>query len=300
MHKDGQYRDLQGVVRYEYSPTGILERIVGVYMDVTEILHDRMEVATRGARLLELQSELAHTSRLSAMGEMAAALAHELNQPLTAVGNSVGAIEMILRNDEKPVDRVMRQRVLRAARHAESQAVRAGEIVRRLREFIARGEADTQVENLSLLVDDALALALPNPGAVGVEVRKSIARRASTVLADRIQIQQVMVNLIRNAVEAMRDQEGPRKLAIVAEVREGMSLVRVADNGCGVAEERVEKLFAPFMSTKSEGMGVGLSICRRIVEAHGGELWFESPEEGGAEFRFTLPIIASEAKNVGT
>ncbi len=297
MHADGEYRDLQGVVRYGYDPRGRLDRIIGVCMDVTEILRDRVEVAKRGERLLELQSELAHTSRLSAMGEMAAAIAHELNQPLAAVGTAVGAIEIMVRDQDRPADAARQQRILRAARHAENQVVRAGEILRRLREFIARGEADTQVEDLALLVDDSLALALPNPAAMKVTVSRRIPRAAARVLADRIQVQQVLVNLIRNAVESMRDQPRPGQLSIAAEVRaEGMCLVRVADNGGGVANDSMTTLFSPFVSTKREGMGVGLSICRRIIEAHGGELWFEPGVEGGAEFRFTLPLAPKSAR----
>ncbi len=295
MHRDGQYRDLQGVLRYEYESAGRLSRIVGVYMDVTEVVRDRVEMAARGARLLELQTELTHTSRLSAMGELAAGLAHELNQPLSAVGNSVGAIELMLRNDDKPIDGSLREQLRRAARHAEAQTVRAGQIVRRLREFISRSEADTHVENLASLVDDALALALPNPAAAGIEVDKSIDAEASAVLADRIQVQQVLVNLIRNAVEAMLDQDAPGLLHILAEARDGMALVRVIDNGSGVTDERMSTLFSPFISTKREGMGVGLSLSRRIIESHGGKLWFEPAARAGAEFRFTLPLATVDA-----
>ena len=295
LHSDGQYRDLQGVLRYEYDYRDHLSHIVGVYMDVTDVLRDRMEMAARGAHLLELRAELAHTSRLSAMGELAAGLAHELNQPLTAVGTSVGAIEMMLRDEDKPLDTPVRQRLLRAARLAESQAVRAGEIVRRLREFISRGEADTQVEDLATLVDDSLALALPNPAASGVEVSKSIDPAATSVLADRIQVQQVLVNLVRNAVQAMDKLDRTPKIRIVVEVRGDMSLVRVIDNGAGVTADRMSTLFSPFVSSKRDGMGVGLSICRRLIEGHGGELWFEPDEGGGADFRFTLPLAKVDA-----
>jgi two-component system sensor kinase FixL len=295
MHRDGHYRDLQAVLRYDYGTNGRLSRIAGVYMDVTEMVRDRMEVAARGARLLELQTELTHTSRLSGMGELAAGLAHELNQPLAAVGNSVGAIELMLRDDDSPIEASLRQRLRRAARHAETQTVRAGEIVRRLREFIARSEADSQVEDLTALVDDALALALPDPAATHVEVSKSIRATATAVLADRIQIQQVLVNLIRNAVEAMHDRKRPGMLRIAAEARDGMALVRVMDNGAGVAQDSMGTLFSPFISTKREGMGVGLFISRRIIESHGGKLWFEPVEGGGAEFRFTLPLAMVDA-----
>jgi two-component system sensor kinase FixL len=295
MHHDGRYRDLQGVLRYEYDPEGIMTRIAGAYMDITDAVRDRMEMDARGARLVELQTELAHTSRLSAMGELAAALAHELNQPLAAVGNSAGAIELMLRDDSTLVDASLRQRLRRAAHHAETQAVRAGEIVRRLREFIARGEADSRVEDMTALVDDALALALPNSTANGVEVVRSIAPGASAVLADRIQVQQVLVNLIRNAVEAMLGVERPRLLRITAEAREGMALVRVIDNGAGVSVERLGTLFSPFLSTKRQGMGVGLFVSRHIIESHGGQLWFEPIEAHGAEFCFTLPLAAVQA-----
>jgi two-component system sensor kinase FixL len=289
-HRDGQYRDLQAVLRYDYDAAGRVSRIVGVYMDITEVVRDRMEVAARGARLLELQTELAHTSRLSAMGELAAGLAHELNQPLAAVGNSVGAIEQMLRDDDSPIEDTLRSRLRRASRHAETQIVRAGEIVRRLREFIARKEANTRVEDLTTLVDDALALALPHRAANAIEVDKSIGPAAASVLADRVQVQQVLVNLIRNAAEAMLGLKRPRRLRIVAEASDGMALVRVIDNGAGVAEDDLNALFSPFVSTKTEGMGVGLFVSRRIIEGHGGKLWFEPVEGGGAEFRFTLPL----------
>jgi len=189
----------------------------------------------------------------------------------------------------------MRQRLRRAARHAENQTVRAGEIVRRLREFIARSEADTQVEDLTTLVDDALALALPNSAAANVQVSKSIDPAAAVVLADRIQVQQVLVNLIRNASEAMLSLKRRGSLRITAEMHDGMALVRVVDNGAGVAEDGIGALFSPFVSTKRDGMGVGLFISRRIIESHGGKLWFEPAEGGGAEFRFTLPLAIVDA-----
>ena len=292
---NGEQRFLQSMTRYFYDAQGGLERLVGIYMDVTDKVRDRAEVAARGKRLLELQSELAHTSRLSAMGEMAASLAHELNQPLTAIATAVGAIELMLRDAESAPE-PGRARMLRAARHAEAQAVRAGEIVRRLREFIARGEADMQRADVSAMIDDALALALPNPAAAGVTVTKAVDPRAATALADRVQIQQVLVNLIRNAIEAMRPQTSPRRLIISARpMTASMAVVSVADTGPGVKGEDEAGLFAAFVSSKSEGMGVGLSICRRIIEGHGGQMWFEPSASGGADFRFTLPLLSAGA-----
>jgi two-component system sensor kinase FixL len=291
---DGEVRDLHGVRRYIYDDQGELIRAIGIYMDVTAQHNDKVELEARGARLIEMHSMLAHVSRLSAMGEMAAALAHELNQPLTAVGNSVGAIEMLLSRPQESFDEAARARVIRAAKHAQAQAVRAGEIVRRLREFVSRGEADAQAENLEKLVDDALALALPNPASARVEIRLDLGREGFVVLADRVQIEQVMVNLIRNAVESMRDQAGARILTIAASLQQDMVAIQLADTGPGVAPEVIDRLFSPFQSTKSDGMGVGLSICRRIVEAHGGKMWLEQGAGAGADFRFTLPLFKAE------
>jgi PAS domain S-box-containing protein len=290
-HKNGQYRDLRAVLSYWYDSIGRVTRITGVCMDVTEMLCERIESAERGARVVELQSELAHTSRLSTMGELAAGLAHELNQPLAALGSSVGAIELMLSDDDCPIDASLRQRLRRAARLAETQTVRAGQIVRRLREFITRSDVDSRALDLYVLLDDSLALALPNPAASNVEVSRSIIPKAMKVLADRIQIQQVLVNLIRNAVEAMSDCDTSSVLRIVGKTREGMALVCVIDNGPGVAEGSMGALFSPFVSTKSEGMGVGLFISRRIVESHGGKMWFEPVDGGGAGFYFTLPLV---------
>jgi two-component system sensor kinase FixL len=290
---DGEIRDFQGVRRFFYSPQGVHERTIGIYRDVTEERRAQAELAHRGDRLTELRSELAHVSRLSAMGEMAAALAHELNQPLTAIGNSVGALKIMLGDGGKTLDDTMRARVVRAANQAEGQAVRAGEIVRRLRDFIARGEADARIEELGPLIEDAVALAAPNAKADRIEVRLKLSPKAGRVLADRIQVQQILVNLIRNATEAMRDSPAPHGLTISTATRGGMVEVSVRDTGPGMAPDFARQLFSPFLSTKTTGMGVGLSICRRIVEAHGGRMWLEW-SESGADFRFTIPSASKE------
>lgn len=290
---DGEVRDIHGVRRLLYSPEGVHERTIGIYRDVTEERRAQAELVNRGDRLTELRSELAHVSRLSAMGEMAAALAHELNQPLTAIGNSVGALKIMLGDGGKALDDTTRERVVRAANQAEGQAVRAGEIVRRLRDFIARGEADARIEELDPLIEDAVALAAPNAKAEQIEIRLKLSPKTSRVLADRIQVQQILVNLIRNATEAMRDAPAPHILTISTATRRGMVEVSVRDTGPGMAPDFARQLFSPFLSTKATGMGVGLSICRRIVEAHGGRMWLEW-SESGADFRFTIPSASKE------
>jgi two-component system, LuxR family, sensor kinase FixL len=266
----------------------------------------RAEAALRAseARLRELQAELLHVSRLSAAGEMAAALAHELNQPLTAAASAVQAARRTLASaspeglDGQPPE------VREAMDLAAEQARRAGQIVRRLRDFVARGEADPRLESLPRLVEEAAALALVGAKERRVAVALRIEPGLPPVLADRVQVQQVLFNLMRNALEAMDDGQGPargggeaprRRELVVAAGPAGAGSVEVAvvDTGPGLAPEVAGRLFEPFVSTKPEGMGVGLSICRSIVEAHGGRLWAEPNPGGGTVFRFTLPARRS-------
>jgi two-component system sensor kinase FixL len=284
------------VRRFFYSPEGAHVRTIGVYRDVTEERQAQRELVDRGDRLAELRAELTHVARLSAMGEMAAGLAHEINQPLTAIGNSVGALKLMLGDGETPLDATTRGRVIRAANQAESQAVRAGEIIRRLRDFISRGDADARDEALGPLIEDAVALGAPNARSDGIEVCFELSPKADHVLADRIQIQQVLVNLVRNAAEAMRGTPAPHRMTVSTCAKRGMVEVAVRDNGPGIAAEIAPDLFSPFKSTKSDGMGVGLSICRRIIEAHGGSLWLETSDRG-ADFRFTIPLASKERRH---
>jgi PAS domain S-box-containing protein len=236
------------------------------------------------ARAHELQLELLHASRLSAAGQMAGALAHELNQPLTAFTNSVNAGRRMMASSTHRVETV--RDVLD---EAAGQALRAGEIIRRLREFVTRGETEMRIENLPDLIREASDLASVGSEAHGVRVQLSFDPRAESVLGNRIQLQQVMLNLIRNAHEALA--EGERRELDVATARLDDSIeIAVADRGPGLPDDIVEHLFEPFHTTKTNGMGLGLSICRSIVEAHGGKLRYEPNRGGGAIFRVTLPL----------
>lgn len=235
-------------------------------------------------KLEELQSELIHVARVSAMGTMASTLAHELNQPITAVANYVEAIRDLLGHlnpDDLPMIR-------EALQDAAGEAMRAGHIVRRLRGYVARGEVEKTVEKLPLLINEAAAFGLMGASEKSIDTRFDIDHDAADVLVDKIQIQQVLVNLIRNAVEAM--SQSPERILTVSTAPEQAGFVRVcvADTGPGVAPEVACQLFTAFVSTKSEGMGLGLSICRTIVEANGGRIWMESNAKGGTSFCFTL------------
>ena len=261
---------------------------VGSARVFTGFVRDLTERQEHEARLQELEAEVVHISRLSAMGEMASALAHELNQPLSAIANYLnGARKLIGRGPENEA------KVGEAVQKAAEQAIRAGDIIRRLRDFLARGEAQRSVESLAKLVHEACGLALVGARQSGVEVTYRIDPHFDHVLVDRVQIQQVIVNLVRNALDAMHEQGGGR-LDVSTLVEGGMATVSIADTGPGVDEQAAARLFQPFVTTKANGMGVGLSICRTIVEAHGGRIWTEPNPGRGAVFRFTAPLAEDE------
>ena len=250
----------------------------------TGFIRDLTRRQATEVRLEEMQAELAHASRVSAMGTMASALAHELNQPLTAVANYVEAARDLLVNPNEENVAIVRE----ALGDAATQAVRAGQIVRRLRDFIARGDTDKRVENLRGLINEANALALIGVAELGIDIRINIDERINRVLVDKVQIQQVLVNLIRNAVEALTDAPQRRLTISAIPIEDHMVQVSVVDTGSGLDTDVESKLFQPFVSTKEAGMGLGLSICQTIIEAHDGKIWLDKPEEGGIAFRFTL------------
>lgn len=257
----------------------------------TGFIRDLTERQQAERRLQELQSELIHMSRFTALGEMASTLAHELNQPLTAIANYLKGSRRLL--DTGQSDAI--PKVSDALERAAEQALRAGQIIRQLREFVARGESDRQIENLPRLIEEASALALVGVRELGVRVAFDLDPKATSVLASKIQVEQVLLNLMRNAVEAM--QETDQRILTVSTRRLDNETVRidVADTGPGIAPEIAAQLFQPFITTKRHGMGVGLSISRTIIESHGGRLWAEPNPGGGTIFRLTLKIFDEES-----
>ncbi|HLH96400.1 MAG TPA: PAS domain S-box protein [Xanthobacteraceae bacterium] len=256
----------------------------------TGFVRDLTERQKNEARLQELQSELVHISRLTAMGEMASALAHELNQPLSAIANYLKGSQRLLRDRTDEPFALVRDALDKAA----SQSLRAGEIIRRLRDFVARGESEHRVENVQKLIEEASALALVGAKDRGVRTRFIFDPKVDRVLADRVQVQQVLLNLIRNAIEAMEDSP-LRELTLAAvPVEDDMVEISVADTGPGIPPEVSAQLFQPFFTTKAHGMGVGLSISRTIVEAHGGQIKAEPNPSGGTIFRLTLRGVTRE------
>ena len=243
-------------------------------------IRDLTERQDRERRLSELQAELVHVARLNELGEMAATLAHEVNQPLTAITNYLnGARRLLAAGDQQGAGQAMER--------IATQAERARLIIQRLRDMVRKGEAQRRIESLTKTIEEASALALIGVGRnLKLDVR--IAEDAAEAVIDKIQIQQVLLNLMRNAVEAMAGS-ARRELSISTAPAGEMVEIRVADTGPGLAEQVRARLFQPFVTTKPGGMGVGLSVCRTIIEAHGGELRAEDAVGGGTAFRLTVP-----------
>ena len=278
---DGSYRWVRSRGYPRRDESG---RIVKWY-GITEDVHSQRLAEQQ---LQRLQHELSQVARVSAMGTLASTLAHELNQPLTAVANYMAGSKRLLHNHGAEAIPVIAEALDNAAR----AAVQAGEIVRRLRDLVSRGEVHTQRVELPALVHEACELTFGDTRDRSIELGLRFDADAGAVLADRIQIQQVLVNLLRNAGEAI--ERSDTKLVTVSSTAAANDqvTVRIEDSGTGVAAQVKRHLFSPFVTTKETGMGVGLSICRSIVEAHGGQLWVEDAPGGGAAFCFTLPRAA--------
>jgi two-component system sensor kinase FixL len=256
----------------------------------TGFIRDITQRQQSEARLQELQSEVIHISRLTAMGQMASALAHELNQPLLAIVGYMKGSRRLLESGAEDRSGVLRD----AMDKAGDQALRAGQIIRRLREFVGRGDSERRVESVKRLIEEASALALVGTKDQGVRVRFQFDPAVDLVLVDKVQIQQVLLNLLRNAVEAMEASQRRELVISTAAGNDDMVAVSVADTGSGIAPELMSQLFQPFVTNKRHGMGVGLSICRTIVEAHGGQITVEPNPGGGTIFRFTLRAARGE------
>lgn len=272
-HRDGRRLSVSLTISPIRDDAG---RIVGI----SKIARDLTARRARERRLAEVQAELVHVSRLSELGHMVSALAHEISQPLTAMANYRSATRQLLAAGDIEKARTMIERI-------SEQAERARLIIGRLRALVRKDETHRDIESLGTCIEEARALALIGLSE-GLKVDIHVADDAAEAMIDRIQIQQVLLNLMRNAVEAMAGS--PRRALCVTTARVGeMVEIRVADTGPGLPELVRERLFRPFVTTKPDGLGVGLSVCQSIVEAHGGEISAMDAPGGGTIFRLTLP-----------
>ena len=270
-------------------------RFTGLMRDLSERRRAEAPLRESDRRVRELQAEFLHMARMSEIGQMAATLAHELNQPLAAVANYINGSRRLLDGAEAVAKLPM---VRQALASAAQQAIHAGQIIRRMRSFVGRGDADKRIEDLRELAEGAAELVSLAAKQRRVELRLDLGQEGLRVLADRTQVQQVLVNLMHNAIEAMEGSER-RLLTITARPLDAeMVEIAVADTGPGIPAEIAADLFKSFVTTKRSGMGVGLSVCRTIVEEHGGRIWTEPNPGEGTVFRFTLPAApAPEEKD---
>jgi two-component system sensor kinase FixL len=278
-HKDGR------LIRVSVSISPIKEAS-GVVIGASKIVRDLTERDNRERRIQELQAELAHVQRLTELGQVVSALVHEVNQPLTAISNYLGASRrLIAAGNHRGLPAVLER--------IDEQTNRTRQVVQRIRDFVNKREVSTRQEDLAHVINEAVALTRASMGGKGASITVRVDPAAPAVAIDRIQVQQVLFNLMRNGIEAMQDQ--PRHELVVATgatTQEGVVQVSVADTGPGLPDNIRAKLFQPFVTTKQNGMGVGLSICRTIVESHGGRLWAADNPGGGTVFCFTLRAVS--------
>ena len=277
LRKDGAALAVSLTISPILSASG---HIVGASKIVRDISAERRS----RLRIEELQAELVHVARLSTMGQMASAIAHELNQPLTAVGNYAGALARLLANAN--VDTARARDIVDRMRR---QTSRAGEVIRRLRDHVAKRSTVRRREDVNAVVMEAVELGLTGTQHQGVQTVMRLDPAVGSALIDRIQVGQVMINLVRNAVEAMEDSEH-RELIVATHSADGVMEIVVTDSGPGIAPEVAEQLFQPFVTSKATGLGLGLSICHEIVEAHDGTLSAAPGVAGGTVFTVRLPV----------
>ncbi len=289
---DGKTRDVQVLYVPRFDEAGEVEGYFVLAEDVSERKRAEEALRERETRLYDLQRQLEHVSRISAMGHLSSALAHELNQPLTAVMNYAQAARRILNANGG----VSSPKVEEMIDKATTQAGRAGDVIRRLKGLFEKGETEVSRESINEVIEDAASLALVDAGAQEISYKLKLMENVPPVMIDKIQIQQVVLNLVRNAVEALAGASRRELVIETLQLSGGGVEVAVCDSGPGLSAEIEKRMFEPFVTGKPGNMGVGLSISNRIIEAHGGRLWAESNAGGGTRFRFTLPSMKRGAR----
>lgn len=277
---------------YQATPKREGEQVLGavvVFRDITQELENERKLASAQALVQEQREQLAHAARLSTMGEMAAGFAHEVNQPLTAITNYVRVALRLTGNE--PIDQALLQETLTKI---EAQSHRASEVIRRIRGFVKKPASGKEAVNVAELLEETRRFAEVDARTNDIGIQIKLPDELNDVYADPIQVQQVALNLIRNALEATRACGHDEPVEVTADTdkdKSGFVRIRVRDHGCGLPEDAENRLFLPFFSTKQNGMGIGLAMCRSLVQAQGGDIGFNRLDDGGTEFFFTLPTV---------
>jgi C4-dicarboxylate-specific signal transduction histidine kinase len=277
---DGTVRDIDSFAHPVFNDASELTEYIGTIIDITE--RKRADEALQNA-----QAELAHVTRLTTMGELAASIAHEVNQPLAAVVTNANAALRWLAAATPNLDEA-RDALRRVIRDGN----RASDVIARIRSLSTKTVTDKELLNINQLIQEVLALAQTEVRRNGIALQMDLAGTLPPVLGDRVQLQQVVLNLIINGIEAMKTVEERQRDLIITTQKNKADQLRVAikDSGIGLDLQTTGKIFDPFYTTKPEGMGMGLTISRSIIEAHDGNLWAVPNEGPGATFQFTLPI----------
>jgi PAS domain S-box-containing protein len=286
VHPGGDVRDIHTIGHPVLSPSGDVVEFVGTVMDITE----RRQAEKERERLRQVQADLAHINRVTTMGELTASLAHEINQPIAAAVTDAKTCLRWLAREQPDLTEARES----AARMVKA-VTRASEIITRLRQLFKKGAPQTDLVDVSEVIQEMVVLLRSEGARCSVSIQTELSADSPRVMADRVQLQQVLMNLMLNGIEAMHDMKTGGQLTVKSLMTEGgQLLISVSDTGVGLPPEQAEQIFKAFFSTKAQGTGMGLSISRSIVESHGGRLWATSNPESGTTFNFTLP--AAEAK----
>ena len=277
----GEIREIHAIGHPVFNPSGDLVEFVGTVIDVTE----RKLAEEQREKLREARADLVRINRVTAMGELTASLAHEANQPIAAAVTDANTCLRWLTRDEPDFGEARD-----AARRVVKDAVRAAEIIGRIRSFFTKGTSQRELVNVNDLIQGMVALLRSEAARHSISMRTELSENLPQIMGDRVQLQQVLMNLMINSIEAMKDVEGPRELSIKSESAEGEQLmVSVSDTGVGLPPQQADQIFKAFFTTKHDGTGMGLRISRSIVESHGGRLWASGNSTRGASFHLTLP-----------
>jgi PAS domain S-box-containing protein len=286
VHPGGHVRDIHTVGHPVLSPSGDVVEFVGTVMDVTE----RRQAENERERLRQAQADLAHINRATTMGELTASLAHEINQPIAAAVTDARTCLRWLAREQPDIGEARE-----SATRMVKAVTRASDIISRLRQLFKKGAPQTSLVDVSEVIEEMVILLRGEASRYSVSILTDLSVDSPRVMADRVQLQQVLMNLMLNGIEAMHDTKSEGKLTIRSLRGEGgQLLISVSDTGVGLPPEQAEQIFNAFFSTKTQGTGMGLSISRSIIESHGGRLWATPNSGRGASFNFTLP--AAEAQ----